>query len=318
MRLIRKLKTRVARMLEAPLPPATPRERELIQELRQKFSKLDGSDAPTDREWQENTARLAHLVENEDPREFIRWDVIRHTMFVGNATYVREELDWLKRRPDWSTRWEAALREDGAGRPTPSDCHPESSGNLIHHAYHVARFEADGQVPVDQLKFAFEFGGGYGGMCRLVRRLGFEGTYVIFDLPHFSTLQEYYLASLGANVITPDEAVNGIPGVCCISDVETARDLITQLAGSDAAASLFLATWSFSESPVALREMFSSVLPLFGNISLAYQNNFGGVDNCDWFQNFQSGFESLSWNGSHMDHLPGNYYLTGGLSRKAA
>lgn len=317
MRLLKKLKSKVAELLEAPLPPETPREKELAQALRSKFLRLDAADAPADPEWQANMARLSHLVATQDPRSFLRWDVIRRTMFVGNAGYVREELDWLKSCSDWSKRWQDAIVEDAAGRPTPSDVCPASSGNLIHHAYHLARFEASGQTPVDRLQFAFEFGGGYGGMCRLFQRLGFRGAYVIFDLPHFSTLQQYYLALLGFDVVSPDQMLSGSAGVCCLSDIDTARRLIAQRAGAADVSSLFLATWSFSESPVALREQFSDVLSLFRNISLAYQNNFGGVDNCAWFEGFRSRFERLTWNHSHLDHLPGNFYLTGCESPRA-
>ena len=42
-----------------------------------------------------------------------------------------------------------------------------------------------------------EFGGGYGSMCRLVRKLGFKGRYVIFDLRPILALQKYYLGLHG-------------------------------------------------------------------------------------------------------------------------
>lgn len=312
MRLLRTLKSHVLKFIEKPLPQMTPDEAKRVDKLRQRFVGLDSSDAPSGPEWQANTRRLTELVAQQDPREFLRWDVIRRTMFVGNPPYVRDELAYLKRQADWTDRWESAVREDSIGRPSPSDCHPGSSGNLIHYAYHLARFEACGQLPVDQLKFSFEFGGGYGGMCRLFRNLGFQGTYVIFDLPHFSALQQYYLTSIGVNVLSVDDVSPDSSGVCCISNLNDARKIMSQLDGASSSTErLFLATWSFSESPVELRSSFNELLPKFGSISLAYQNQFSGVDNCDWFQQFQATLGHLSWQGGHIDHLPDNYYLTG-------
>lgn len=39
----------------------------------------------------------------------------------------------------------------------------------------------------------FEFGAGYGGMCRLIYESGFQGNYTIFDFPELHTIQKYYL-----------------------------------------------------------------------------------------------------------------------------
>src|SRR3712207_7978939 len=39
---------------------------------------------------------------------------------------------------------------------------PESSGNLLHHAYHVCRFEEATGLRAEQLELVVEFGGGYG------------------------------------------------------------------------------------------------------------------------------------------------------------
>jgi hypothetical protein len=116
-------------------------EEDLIKELRTHFSFSKGENsAHGEKGWLNNNIRLKHLVMNEDPRSFLQWDVMKKTMVVENADFVEIELDYLRSRNDWP-RYEKAIQEVPVGQPTFSNIYPESSGNLIHHAYHVAQFE---------------------------------------------------------------------------------------------------------------------------------------------------------------------------------
>jgi hypothetical protein len=71
------------------------------------------------------------------------------------------------------------------------------SMNLIHQAYHLTQWEQATGKRIEHLNTIVEFGAGYGAMALLCRRLGFEGQYIIYDLPEFSLLQEYYLSQFG-------------------------------------------------------------------------------------------------------------------------
>ena len=43
-----------------------------------------------------------------------------------------------------------------------------------------------------------EFGGGYGSMCRLIKNMGYEVFYIIYDLKHLNLIQEYFLSNIFA------------------------------------------------------------------------------------------------------------------------
>lgn len=195
MRLFRRIITKLLLMvLDKPLPPPTQKEKQLIEEIKSKFVSSQRDASQANMEWGSNMNRLYELVMNDDIRSFLRWDVIMHTMFVSNnAPYVRRELNYLKNLAYWDNRWSKAIVESTIGHPIPFVFYPKSSGNLIHHAYHLAQLEEKAQINVNEIDFVFEFGGGYGSMCRLFHNIGFTGDYVIFDLPPFSALQEYYL-----------------------------------------------------------------------------------------------------------------------------
>ena len=184
-------------LYEKTLTNPTENEKEQIEHLRSLFLALPDADdkatSKAEREWNNNMNRLKNNVIKEDPREFLRWDVVRKTMFVGNAEYINVELKYLKSHREWDTRWKKAIFESPQGCPAPYYRYMKSSGNLIHHAYHLARFEDKTRLRINQLNCIFEFGGGYGSMCRLVHQLGFKGKYIIYDLPNFSHLQRYYL-----------------------------------------------------------------------------------------------------------------------------
>ncbi len=306
----------VLHLLERPLPSPTEREQQLIREFRSQISQLKVVDTTADAEWCDNMTRLTELAHSRDPRRFLHWKVVRKSMFVANAPYIRSELEQLHSRPDWATRWEPALKEDDIGGATPSDMHPGSSGNRIHLTYDVASFEDASGINVRDIPFIFEFGGGYGGMCRQMYQLGFQGTYVVFDLPHFSALQQYYLKSLDLNVVPGDSMdVTSDPSVSCISCSNTARRIVSTLDEEYVRRGLFLATWSFSECPVGLRESFMDILGAFGNTWIGYQDTFNGIDNVAWFQSLRQSRSDVSWVRVPIKHSQGNSYLTGTADR---
>ncbi|HEV2765501.1 MAG TPA: hypothetical protein VGV38_21135 [Pyrinomonadaceae bacterium] len=295
------------------LDPATPRERELIAELRARLRALPERDVSGGSEAANTWARVLnhfrHLVATQDPRAFLTWGHLQ-TMFVGDADYVRPELEHLRRQPDWETRWRKAVEESPVGKPARYPAWPESSGNLLHHAYHVCRFEEATGLRAEELELVIEFGGGYGSMCRLFHALGFRGRYVIFDFAEFSCLQEYFLKSLGLPVRQAASMKDGAPGVATLSDVDELGATVEALAPR-ARASLLLATWSLSETPVEFRQRVLSTAAHFDAFLLAYQERFGEADNRAFFDDWKQTRTDVRWAGEHLEHIPGNFYLFG-------
>lgn len=234
--------------------------------------------------WGRNAERLRAHIENRDPAHFLRWGIVTDAMWASGA-YIDKELGDLKAREDWP-RYELALQETWRGDPEPWQTMPETCGNLIHQARHIAHFEDTTGMEVYRLNGIWEFGGGYGAMARMFRALGFAGEYVIYDLPMMGALQRYYLDGLG---------------------VTTTTDLSVQPQHKD----LFVAMWSLSEAPMSLRDRVKPLAMEYATHLIAYQFGFEGVNNEDYFGAWMS---AGHWAQERIAHLPPtSTYLVGAL-----
>lgn len=304
-------------LYDKPLAPPTDREKELIEEIRTSFRGLPISEtmncSASEKEWSDYANRLKELVLNNDPREFLRWHVISGTMFVKHTSYITPELKYLKSRPDWQGRWREAIEESPVGHPIPYWRYSSSSGNLIHHAYHLAKFEEKTTMRINNVNYIFEFGGGYGSMCRLIHKLGFQGKYVIFDLPSFSALQQFFLKSIGAKVHSFDSFKAGENGVICISNLQQLRKILPDR--TEASDSMFIATWSISEAPVSIRNSILPFVSSFNEFLITYQHQFCEVNNVVFFENWKAHQKDIKWYEWEIEHIPESKYLLG--KRKA-
>ena len=298
------------------LPAPTNKEKSLINQLRDQFSQLsdlENCEQPeAELTWIKNMKRLRDLVFHNDPRNFLRWDMIVKSMFVDNEFYIAKELSYLKHLNNWDTRWKEAIEESSVGHPMPYWKLRTSSGNLIHHAYHLATFEQVTGISTPEVDIIFEFGGGYGSMCRLTHKSSFKGRYLIFDLPHFSALQNYYLSSMEIHVdnnFSPHSSKNG---VACISDIEKLQEILSDKYPSDLLEnSMFIATWSFSEIPLGLRSKFLSFISKFSFFLIAYQDKFEEINNIEFFNSWIKSQDHIKWHKLPIQHLKGSNYLIG-------
>lgn len=261
-------------------------------------------------DWMKNCYRLRELILLGNPEKFLRWDVLLHTMVVTHPHYMAIELNYLQSLPEWDTRWKSAVVEPQMGWPIPFPAYPESSGNILHQAYHLAKFEECTGLRIDQMESIFEFGGGYGCLCHLCHNLGFQGKYVIFDLPIFSALQTFYLQALGYDLHPSVTGFkNAYEGIYCMSSLDELVEVMP--AGRDIDPALLIGTWSLSEVPLPLRNKILSQIELFHALLIAFQDVFEKRDNLKYFQNWQEatpGFKFETW---PIKHLPGNFYLMG-------
>jgi len=247
------------------------------------------------KKWKEFVEQLSANISVGDIDNFLRWPVITQTMFVSQANYLGIERAYIEDK-------NVPIEESKVGNP-PSD------GNLVHQAYHLARFmDATGE-DVRNYDYIFEFGGGYGCMCRLINELGFSGDYVIYDLPHFSALQRYYLDSCRIDA----EYVSEIWDIKKLLVKTTDNSL--QLSNSQIPTgkkSLFIACWSLSETPLKLREKIDLILPYFDSFLFAYQDMFSEIDNVNYFGEIKK--LDRKWTDVKIDHIPRNRYLFGSKS----
>lgn len=294
------------------IDPATPREIALINELRRNCGQLPSRDVkgPSDAEntWNKVLNHFRYLIATKDPRRFLTWDHLQ-TMVVGNADYVEQELAYLKQSEDWSARWSPSIEESNVGQPRPYPDYPQSSGNLIHHGYHLCRFEEVAGKLIDSFDMVVEFGGGYGSMCRLFHGLGFKGRYVIFDFPEFSYLQQFFLRSLDLPVQSIESFREPRQGIVTVSDIALLEEVVS--AHRENGQSLFVATWSLSETSIEFRQRILRLVSLFDAFLFAYQDKFGEVDNDAFFTDWKSAKPEIRWHQWPIQHLPGNYYIMG-------
>ncbi len=131
---------------------------------------------------------LWHRATTEPAENFPNWPCIYHTMLVRH---------W-----DMASRWDRLpdrYRQVIAGLSSPL------RENCIEQAWHLFNYEHNARgMYVDRMGSIVEFGGGYGQMCWLIRKLGFKGDYCIVDLPEFKLLQRWWLGTQGME--TDDDA----------------------------------------------------------------------------------------------------------------
>jgi putative sugar O-methyltransferase len=132
-----------------------------------------------------------------------------------------------------------------------------------------------------------EVGGGYGDMCAIIHKLGFEGKYYIFDFPEILKLQKYYLDRLGYSYVKYVTDINDLP-----HNVD-----------------FVVGTWSFSEIPLELRNELLDHLWKARHWLISYQNEIFGVNNNDYFiEKFQEKDYAIE----EIEYMPfdgGNNYL---------
>jgi len=255
-------------------------------------------------EWVEYSNSIRQMILHDDLSNFLNWDPIVKTMFHEAKI---EELQFLQTLPDWS-RWQKALRESPVGNLKRYKAYPESSGNLIHHAYSLAQLEQNTECRIDQLTQIVEFGGGYGSMCRLAYQLGFNGRYIIYDLPELSALQEYFLNCAGLEqFISYNNTSDVSSNIVLLSDL----DKLTEQLNHKVTGCAFIASWSISEAPVEIRNRVFYLVSGADYYLIAYQDRFGRLDNSSYFTHLTENRTDIAWTEYPIAHLPGNHYLIG-------
>ncbi|GIM47096.1 hypothetical protein DNHGIG_26450 [Collibacillus ludicampi] len=282
-------------------------QQRLIHELRSKINQLPlafvTTDSAADAEWIKYRNKLRQSILNDDPRDFCNWEPIRSTMFYEPDVV---ELQFLQGLENWD-QWKTAIRESKAGNPRPYYAFNESSGNLIHHAYHLAQLIDATKCSIQNIPQVVEFGGGYGSMCRLFYQLGFKGRYIIYDLPEFSALQEYYLKSIGIQSAIKKESTNDKNCIVLLSDLnELSKQLKDQVDRY-----IFIATWSISETSLDFRNRIFNLVSNASYYLIAYLYQFGEVNNHDYFMNFKNTKNNYTWKHTEIDHIKNNWYLIG-------
>jgi putative sugar O-methyltransferase len=197
--------------------------------------------------WQRHYDHIEKLMLDNHP-QLLRDELVQYAMALSvGAVYQNKQLPYLERH--WKPqRLCELLLEDPYFSPFITHERYHTSETMVNHLSHLTFYEITMQKRLQDLRCAVEFGGGYGGMARLLRRLNSKLTHITIDLPLFCFIQEHFLRSIyGENAVklllretdTIEEGkINLIPigNAPCLHQIQQAH------------ADLFIATWSLSEA----------------------------------------------------------------------
>jgi putative sugar O-methyltransferase len=241
----------------------------------------------TSNHWNMVRTDIKNKIINDNLDNFLNWYNVKETMVVTSQTLAEYEYNILKSSPRWNL-YQEAIKGLTPGNPIPSKVYPESNNNAIHQLYHLHMYESK-YGPIENVSRIVEFGGGYGCLCSIIKRLGFKGLYTIIDLPEFHLLQKYYLNSLGIY----DVVQTTTPNTMLFEDAT------------------FFAFWSLSETEIGFRINFiDTYLPKLNNFLMAYQVSYEGQDNIQSFDRIKA-YIPFDFSEVHLEHIPQNYYLFG-------
>lgn len=241
----------------------------------------------TSNHWDIVSQDIRQKILSGDIDNFLRWKNIIETMYIDSKSVAEYEYEHLKKSKNWKY-YKDALEGLWVGNPTISEVMQSTNNNALHQMYHLSLFEDNFGSILNSNKI-IEFGGGYGCLCSLIRRLGFTGEYIIIDFPEFHIIQKYYLNCL---------------------DIYNFKQTTYLESASFNNATLF-AFWSLSETEPEFRKKFiNENFNYLKNFLISYQEVYENYDNMKLFELLKRN-DSFKYKESHIEHIPQNYYIFG-------
>lgn len=169
---------------------------------------------------------------------------------IAGSMFVDERGDWMQQQIQLLEMHYSRdalnylLQENQVGSPNIASKRYNTSHNSIHHLYHLARYEIETGTKLTDIQTVVEWGGGYGNLAKIYRRLNpYSHTYIIIDTPLFICLQKAYLTSTlsASQVNVVDSSAGIVPGVVNLLPVG-------EVSRIDLSADIFISTWAISES----------------------------------------------------------------------
>lgn len=216
--------------------------------------------------WQEHLEVIARELMCQN-KQLLQVDMVKYAIYLSVAGYyARTQLPYLKKNFSESLL-KYYLYENNALQQTIIDEEFQTSESRINHLTHLCVFEISTGIKIQSLDSIVEFGGGYGGMTLLMRRMNQRATIIVIDFPEMITLQKYYIDSIlgvghtNVKLSISDRIIKGLINYICIGDLKnlTLEDV-----------SLLVATWSLSEANfetqklLANKDLFNSSHLLYG------------------------------------------------------
>jgi hypothetical protein len=192
--------------------------------------------------WSERCQHILEDAASKPTEEFLLWsNVVDQEEMPAFLLWY----DNLKHSVSWP-RWRKLTRKSRHSRPHDFSIDAGTAPVPVQHAYHLKLFEELSGRAFTDCDAIVEVGGGYGNFCRMLRMDGFRGPHFIIDLPPVRELQRLFLSLDG---VPFTDTPKWSDGACLLTEVDI-EEIVALLEGKRVA---FVATWSLSETPMALR-----------------------------------------------------------------
>jgi len=229
--------------------------------------------------WRERCAKISERATN-DMGQFLSWTEDLYITGLPRNEVVA--YDALRRSSQWSSRWEPLTRKGAHGGARSSLLDDGATSVTIQHAHHLKVFEETTGQRLHDCDVIVEVGGGFGNFARMLRADGFSGTHVIIDLPHVREFARLFLSLNGVPVSSTPELRSGV----CLLTTDDLEAMLSMVAGKRVG---FVATWSLSEAPMAVRNRLFPALHkdcVSYLIASQWDHQWEGIDNRDYFASF--------------------------------
>lgn len=206
--------------------------------------------------WKGYFGKIKHLYETEGPDNFLTWEPILKAVSVGNAPHIRSKAHIL-----FQSKENARLaKEEWWGHPRPLPDYPFTSGTRVNMLWHLKRL-SDFGIDLNQYDTIVEFGGGYGCLCEMIHRKGFQGKYYLYDVPIMVKIQRWYLSHFDFYDLLHGHLISSLDKI--------------EPVGKTA----FIGMMSYTETPLSERTQVEERFMEYDLVALAYAQNFIGVNN---------------------------------------
>ncbi|MFA6476207.1 MAG: putative sugar O-methyltransferase [Candidatus Paceibacterota bacterium] len=259
-------------------------------------------------DWRQNMLTVEDYFLNKFSFSFLNNRVIKNTMFMYTFRRWRDIQKSLIAKYFNKDQAREILHEHNLGRPLLNDAEYVSSGNNIHHLYHLIKFFEETKTKASDFKTVVEVGGGYGNMARLFKKLNSELTYTIIDIPIFSFIQIVYLKTiLGRAAVNLVSKENSIIKTGKINIIPLDKDLIKSIS-PQINCDIFISTWALSESNKNMQDLIKEFDYFKAKyLLLAYQKSNASFSYAEEIKNTSSNYQNVY--NEETAYTKDNYYL---------
>jgi len=213
----------------------------------------------------------------KNPSTFLRSKHISKTIHPNEQEKANRLFDEMINDPFSKKNILPYLSESPYGDPFIFEKFRFASPMTIQHAYYLFLINKHLNIflPTSNINFIVDFGGGYGNFCKLIHQFGYQGSYTIIDFDIMHHIQKKFIShNLSKSIYQNLD----------LSYINSLSDMNTSHYDSN---SIFIASYSLSETPKTVREDVEVRLQHFKYVFIIYQKDFDSFDNVIYFKSLE-------------------------------